>query len=66
MSARMLTLPEAMAALYPRTHGLECADKYRAIAEWWRLHSRESASPAEPLAWAANMDERARFLERAP
>lgn len=45
-----------MAALYPRTHGPECADKYRAIAEWWKLRAEESANPSECLQYAANQD----------
>lgn len=43
-----------MHALYSRTHGPECADKYRAIAEWWTLQAEESANPAECLRYAAN------------
>lgn len=45
-----------MVALYPLTHGPECADKYRAIAEWWRLHATMSANPAECLRYADNQD----------
>jgi hypothetical protein len=39
----------AQAALYDRTHGRESADKYRAIAEWWRLHAKISQNPKQCL-----------------
>lgn len=62
-----------MVALYPRTHGPECADKYRAIATWWRLHARESADPETCLLYsrnqwkiAADMDARPKHHERKP
>lgn len=44
-----------MVALYPQTHGL-APDCYRAIAEWWRLHAEESATPDQALEYADNQD----------
>ena len=53
-----------MAALYPRTHGPDVADRYRASAEWWRLHAEESANPSECLQYAENQDRIADDMER--
>lgn len=55
-----------MVALYPRTHGPDVADKYRAIAEWWRLHAEETANPDECLRYAANQDRVADDTEARP
>lgn len=53
-----------MAALYPRTRG-PAPERYRAIARWWRLHSEETADPAECLRYADNQDRLYRdMLER--
>lgn len=57
----------AMRALYPRTHGPECADKYRAIAEWWVLSAETSMIPEEHIRcayaqWAIATDMEARPL----
>lgn len=67
------TIQEAMAALYPRTHGPECADKYRAIATWWRLDARLSRNPSQSLGYARNqwkiaadMDARPEHHKRKP
>lgn len=51
-----LTVKDAMASLYHRTHGPECADKYRAIAEWWRLYAQTTKVPDECLRYAAAQD----------
>jgi hypothetical protein len=55
-----------MVALYPRTYGPECADKYRAKAEWWRLHAEETMNPAECLQYALNQDAIADDMEGRP
>jgi len=64
---RALTVEEAtiqqMAALYPRTHGRAGPDRYRAIAEWWRLHATTSANPEESIRYAENQDRLAAELE---
>lgn len=69
MSPRPLTVTEErrarMRALYPRTHGPECADKYMAIAEWWRLYSEETAIPDECLRYAAAQEAKAGQIARA-
>lgn len=69
MTAPTLSIEEnrrqRQAALYPRTHGPECADRYRAIAEWWRIAAEESANPAECLRYAANQERLAGHLEMA-
>jgi hypothetical protein len=55
----------AARALYPRTHGPECADKYRAIAEWWRLEAEESSNAEECLKYAKNQDAIADAMQRS-
>lgn len=57
-------LHAAMRALHPRTHGQDCADRYRAIAEWWRLHAEESINPAKCLQYALNQDTIADSMRR--
>lgn len=57
---------QAMVALYPRTHGPERADKYRAIADWWRLYAEESMTPDVCLGYAANQDAIATDMEARP
>lgn len=54
------------AALYHRTHQPDCPDKFRAIAEWWRLSAEESAAPERDLAYAAGQDAIADDMERRP
>jgi hypothetical protein len=69
MTATPTTKAEAlnarMRALYARTRGPECADKYLAIAEWWRLQAEESANPAECLRYAENQEAKARTFSPA-
>lgn len=69
MPGEQLTVEEErrarMAALYHRTHGPNCADKFRAIAEWWRLHAEESRIPDECRRYADNQDRIADDMERA-
>lgn len=60
------TIEEAMSALYPRTHGPDCADKYRAIATWWRLDARRSAAPAQCLLYARNQWKIAADMDARP
>lgn len=54
------------AALYHRTHQPDCPDKFRAIAEWWRLSAEESAVPERDLAYAAAQGAIADDMERRP
>lgn len=54
--AELLSVQDAMVLLYPRTHGPECADKYRAIAEWWRLNAKITKIPSRCLRYAAAQD----------
>ncbi len=56
----------AMKALYLRTHQPDCADKFRAVAKWWRLHARMSASPEEAMRHSANQDALADDMEARP
>lgn len=53
-------------ALYPRTHGPAGPDRYRAIAEWWRISAEESRVPEEHLLYADNQDRLADDMERRP
>lgn len=55
-----------MAALYQRAHQTDCPDKFRAIAEWWRLSAEESATPEVLLQYADNQDVLADDMERRP
>lgn len=59
------TIRDAMAGLYPRTHGPECADKYRAIAEWWRLFAQTTKAPDECHRYADAQDAIADRMESA-
>ena len=59
-------LDAQMAALYPRTHGPECADRYRAIAEWWRLYAQTTANPDECFRYATAQDAIADDMEKRP
>jgi hypothetical protein len=66
IGGQLLTVAEArrqkMCALYPRTHQADCPDKFRAIAEWWRLHAEESAAPKQCLQYAENQERIARRM----
>lgn len=64
--AKVDDLIARMTALYPRTHGPECPDRYRAIAEWWRLHAQETMAPDECLTSAAAQDALATDMEVRP
>lgn len=55
-----------MVALIPRTHGPDIADKYRAIAEWWRLQAEESRDPDICFQYAENQDRIALDMESRP
>lgn len=59
-------LIEKMQRLYPRTHGPECADKYRAIAEWWWLSSMMSKAPGPQQETARAQLAIAKDMERRP
>lgn len=53
-------------ALYGRIHGPECADKYRAIGEWWRIHAEESAAKAACYHYANAQDLLAEDMDERP
>lgn len=53
-------------ALDERARQPSCPDKYRAIAEWWRLHAEETAVPEQSLEYADNQDRLAADMEQRP
>jgi hypothetical protein len=53
-------------ALSSRMNQNPCADKFRAIAEWWRIHAEESANPDEALGYAKSQDALASDMEAHP
>ena len=55
-----------MSALRPRTHGPDCADRYRAVAEWWTLHAEMSAVPEQAVEYAYNQYAIATDMEARP
>jgi hypothetical protein len=69
MEAAALTIEEdrrrKMVALSPRMHG-PAPGRYRASAEWWRLHAEESAAPDVCLGYADAQDRLADDMENRP
>lgn len=69
-AAPILTVEEdrrrRMLTLYPRAHGPAGPDRYRAIAEWWRLHAEETAIPEECFRYAEGQDRLAADMEARP
>lgn len=56
---------QKMLALSPRMHG-PAPDRYRAAAEWWRLHAEESATPEECRRYADGQDAIAADMDNRP
>lgn len=52
-------------ALSDRMHG-PAPDRYRAIAEWWRISAEESMTPEQHLAYADNQERLAADMEARP
>ena len=70
LNERSLTVEEdrlrRRLALHARMNQNPCADKFRAIAEWWRIHAEESANPDEALGYAKSQDALASDMEAHP
>jgi len=49
-----------------RRHQADCPDKFRAIAEWWRIEAEDSASPEQCLTYAVNQEAIAADMEVRP
>ena len=64
--SRPMTLRDAMihAAYMSRKEGWPRCYYWESV--WWRLHARESATPAEPLQWSRNMRALYRDILRRP